>query len=537
MINRLKLGVFRKIKVRNDNLFQNAVKDVSNGAMSHWLQASTRRERHLFLTQGAAGLAAITLLNPSFYKIFYYGRPSLALLSLIATSVILIVFNYIFFLFLFYIYALSPQLLLNRQAGSNPIKVSFSPVAKVINSFQDSAIGALPTMIDPLEVYQVAETKQFFIKEFLVSKNSLKRVVAISLCAAFFIILGGLDNAIILTITQVALVFIALLLIEMISAWYRYQSQLAQLRQIQSDYSIASTERTVSRPWGEYVVYVVSTNNEDGRLLHSTKEMAVLDTLSGHGGSARLKSGLMLDNKNSPQNSLFNEFGLALYLLLANSYNALQVINNTSSDLLPQAIYPQLHKDIDYLIYIIEQLVPECMQKLESAYSGEYTVGVHTFLKKEYKKLCEEVLIHDGKVAKIRQYYEQVSQNGLLNSLKTAFDRPPEPRPIESPPINNNLAAIPNKVIHRSIKEKIIPELQNLLIHADPSLKSEIQKSIDNFEAFYNKQLLAQQAAIDLFEHKDSGSSINNQDVDSTKSIQNRLSELDFYLKELDRQW
>lgn len=255
-----------------------------------------------------------------------------------------------------------------------------------------------------------------------------------------------------------------------------------------------------------------------------------------------------LTNNISSQHPKVARVFEAIIALMNNDYATMMTINSLAPDKFTEVNSEKYLSDISYLQQISFSYVPAVIKEIvgsatsfnskhiEITVDGDTTTHVETELVSAYDKLYANIIEINNKVLLIASYYNKITATKFLGSIQELIEHQGSLNRMQGNIAYSNKTA----VIDKSLNQEIIPELENLMIHADPERKMKIRKEIDRINLFFDKQVeIDRRNALQIRSHYDKTVTISSDNsLDPTvNSIDQYLQGVDYYMKGLEDSW
>lgn len=412
-------------------------------------------------------------------------------------------------------------------------------------------------------LYQIAETKEYVVKQYLFRHGLIKRITAAFFAATIFNWLLAFPSTTFLfsdILMQSGVIVAVMILAEALISIFFWQKKQARLKMLAS-----SSAGNQGRIWCQHEMTVTQEISEGGYSKSNLKiEGTALDDLISH------------NNAKKPE---VKTLILKIQELSSKTHSTISLINNSECDIIAR-VGNEFHEDsIDKLSVINNLYIPACIKQISKslktadittepepsvfagyeglldnnrknnkeddkksfrdrhlvAYMGKEE-EVEVLSSDPYVELAKDVQNQIDVVLAIQGYYKEIVKNSVMNNFKVVIHGQS----------NNWITSDPSKyslktsVLDKNLNKKVIPELKALMVSADAATRVKLQKKIDEVTDFFEKQValdkqLESKAALDY----DRTVGINTTDgiIPEKDAAEVYIKNLDFYIEELKKGW
>ncbi len=238
----------------------------------------------------------------------------------------------------------------------------------------------------------------------------------------------------------------------------------------------------------------------------------------------------------------------AIITLMDNNYATMMMINSLAPDKFTEVNSEKYLSYIGYLQKTSYSYVPAVIKEIVGSASsfsskhieinvdGDATTQMEAELVSAYDKLYTNIIEINTKVLLIASYYNKITATKVLGSIQELIEHQNSIKSLHGSIAYSNKTAVMDK----SLNQEIIPELENLMIHADPERKVKIKQEIDRINLFFEKQVeIDRRNALQIRSDYDKAVTINSDNAlaPTVNSIDQYLQGVDYYMKGLEDSW
>lgn len=388
-------------------------------------------------------------------------------------------------------------------------------------------------------MYQAIETDDYFLGSYVLSINSVYRLIALFLGSqATVLVLGFFSKTPMLTAIQSQMMLTIALSVSLLF--------------LDALISLAVHKHNNSK-----IKNIASRNLKSGEQIYCETELTVKPYDHDDFNSALVVGGtpliglasLRLNNYN-PKDDTFSHFTVMEEVLnninsvITTAYKAAYSVNNYDSEKQFEVDEDERRSHVKEILSTIDIYIPsivkeikESIKNMENLYlSDEKNQNIKN-LSIAYNELKDDLLKQKQVLSEIINLYKSSFKDNTLSNFRNLIERRENGWKGDA---RFNDYSIKTQVLNKSLNENLIPELEHMMIGASDDEKELLLKQIDKIKTFFNEQVaLDDELRSTKALNYDKSVSIDSEKVplQTVNAVDNKVKQVDMYLNELKKNW